>query len=70
MDHLPSLTTGLHLDLRHIKRVARGVPEDQWDPLLEQITRVMKPGGAFEVSNIHLPGQAMKKIKFEIKSPR
>ncbi|KAH7908055.1 hypothetical protein BJ138DRAFT_984603, partial [Hygrophoropsis aurantiaca] len=35
-------------DFVHIKRIARGVPEDKWDDLFEEITRVMKPGGAFE----------------------
>ena len=52
--------------VRHIKRIALGVPEDkvnnlllilwnteltalQWDSLLDEIYRVMKPGGAFEV---------------------
>lgn len=36
-------------DYVHIKRIARGVPENKWDSLLEEIARVMKPGGAFEV---------------------
>ncbi|KAG2155989.1 S-adenosyl-L-methionine-dependent methyltransferase, partial [Suillus bovinus] len=44
-------------DFVHVKRIARGVPEDKvrlpvssnWDDLFEEITRVMKPGAAFEV---------------------
>ncbi|KAI0031080.1 hypothetical protein K488DRAFT_52878, partial [Vararia minispora EC-137] len=36
-------------DFVHVKRIARGVPEDKWDFLLEEIARVMKPGGALEV---------------------
>ncbi|KIY46746.1 hypothetical protein FISHEDRAFT_46685, partial [Fistulina hepatica ATCC 64428] len=36
-------------DFVHIKRIAMGVPEDKWDFLFEEITRVMKPGAAFEV---------------------
>ncbi|KAH7928422.1 hypothetical protein BV22DRAFT_979830, partial [Leucogyrophana mollusca] len=35
-------------DFVHVKRIARGVPEDKWDDLFEEITRVMKPGGVFE----------------------
>lgn len=56
--------------VRHIKRIALGVPEDkvghlrfsssfssfviayyraQWDALFDEISRVMKPGAAFEV---------------------
>ncbi|KAG2102195.1 uncharacterized protein F5147DRAFT_540241, partial [Suillus discolor] len=35
-------------DFVHVKRIARGVPEDKWDDLFEEITRVMKPGAAFE----------------------
>ncbi|EGN98295.1 hypothetical protein SERLA73DRAFT_183223, partial [Serpula lacrymans var. lacrymans S7.3] len=35
-------------DFVHIKRIARGVPEDKWDDLFEEISRVMKPGGALE----------------------
>ncbi|KAG0693214.1 hypothetical protein DFH29DRAFT_769403, partial [Suillus ampliporus] len=35
-------------DFVHVKRIARGVPEDKWDDFSEEITRVMKPGAAFE----------------------
>ncbi|KAF7422414.1 hypothetical protein PC9H_010570 [Pleurotus ostreatus] len=46
-------------DYVHIKRIARGVPEDKWDPLLEEITRVMKPGAAFEMmeEDLFFPGK-------------
>ncbi|PIL22811.1 hypothetical protein GSI_15506 [Ganoderma sinense ZZ0214-1] len=45
-------------DYVRVTRVARGVPEDKWDSLLEEITRVMKPGGAFEMweEDLHFPG--------------
>ncbi|KAJ3759903.1 hypothetical protein EV360DRAFT_40921, partial [Lentinula raphanica] len=36
-------------DFVHIKRISLGVPEDKWDPLFEEISRVMKPGAAFEM---------------------
>ncbi|KAL4080916.1 hypothetical protein J3A83DRAFT_4068015, partial [Scleroderma citrinum] len=35
-------------DFVHIKRISRGVPEDMWDGLFEEITRIMKPGAALE----------------------
>ncbi|KAL0580636.1 hypothetical protein V5O48_001366 [Marasmius crinis-equi] len=46
-------------DFVHIKRIARGVPEDKWDFLFEEITRVMKPGGAFEMieEDLFFPGR-------------
>ncbi|KAI0084810.1 hypothetical protein BDY19DRAFT_969281 [Irpex rosettiformis] len=31
------------------RRIARGVPEDKWDGLLEEITRLLRPGGSFEL---------------------
>ncbi|KAI8978791.1 hypothetical protein BD414DRAFT_538707 [Trametes punicea] len=45
-------------DYVRLVRVARGVPEDKWDGLLEEITRVMKPGGAFEMweEDLRFPG--------------
>ncbi|KAI0771188.1 hypothetical protein BD413DRAFT_476314 [Trametes elegans] len=45
-------------DYVRLVRVARGVPEDKWDGLLEEITRVMKPGAAFEMweENLRFPG--------------
>ncbi|KAK1232824.1 hypothetical protein PQX77_004050 [Marasmius sp. AFHP31] len=45
-------------DFVRIKRIARGVPEDKWDILFEEITRVMKPGGAFEMieEDLFFPG--------------
>ncbi|KIL63270.1 hypothetical protein M378DRAFT_80013 [Amanita muscaria Koide BX008] len=46
-------------DYVHVKRIALGVPEDKWDSLLEEITRVMKPGGAFELieEDLFFPGK-------------
>ncbi|KDQ62491.1 hypothetical protein JAAARDRAFT_170906 [Jaapia argillacea MUCL 33604] len=45
-------------DYVHIKRIARGVPEDKWDSLFDEISRVMKPGGAFEMieEDLYFPG--------------
>ncbi|EEB86871.1 hypothetical protein MPER_16021, partial [Moniliophthora perniciosa FA553] len=36
-----------------------GVPEDKWDFLFEEIIRVMKPGGAFEMveEDLFFPGR-------------
>ncbi|GJE88315.1 methyltransf-25 domain-containing protein [Phanerochaete sordida] len=34
-------------DFVHAKRIARGVPEDKWDSLLEEVQRVLRPGGVF-----------------------
>ncbi|KAF8631703.1 hypothetical protein AX15_002251 [Amanita polypyramis BW_CC] len=46
-------------DYVHVKRIALGVPEDKWDPLLEEITRIMKPGAAFELieEDLFFPGK-------------
>ncbi|ESK90438.1 hypothetical protein Moror_13607 [Moniliophthora roreri MCA 2997] len=46
-------------DFVHIKRIALGVPEDKWDFLFEEIVRVMKPGGAFEMieEDLFFPGR-------------
>ncbi|PVG02836.1 hypothetical protein CPB86DRAFT_870203 [Serendipita vermifera] len=38
-----------HFDFVHIRRIARGVPEDKWPFLLEEVSRVLKPDGAIEV---------------------
>ncbi|KAH9480652.1 hypothetical protein JR316_0007252 [Psilocybe cubensis] len=45
-------------DFVHIKRIALGVPEDRWDKFFEEIQRVMKPGGAFEMveEDLFFPG--------------
>ncbi|KAJ7761578.1 hypothetical protein DFH07DRAFT_957173 [Mycena maculata] len=45
-------------DFVHIKRIALGVPEDKWDGLFEEIARVLKPGGAFELieEDLFFPG--------------
>ncbi|KAH8825226.1 hypothetical protein DL96DRAFT_1712246 [Flagelloscypha sp. PMI_526] len=47
-------------DFVHIKRIAMGVPEDKWDALMEEITRVMKPGAAFEMieEDLFFPGKS------------
>ncbi|KAJ7069768.1 hypothetical protein C8F01DRAFT_1113905 [Mycena amicta] len=46
-------------DFVHIKRIALGVPEDKWDGLFEEIARVLKPGGAFELieEDLFFPGK-------------
>ncbi|KAJ7147045.1 hypothetical protein C8R43DRAFT_1129834 [Mycena crocata] len=48
-------------DFVHIKRIALGVPEDKWDPLFEEIARVLKPGGAFELieEDLFFPGKTL-----------
>ncbi|KIM28696.1 hypothetical protein M408DRAFT_329163 [Serendipita vermifera MAFF 305830] len=38
-----------HFDFIHIRRIARGVPENKWPYLLEEVSRVLKPDGALEV---------------------
>ncbi|KAI0826772.1 hypothetical protein BC628DRAFT_1319286 [Trametes gibbosa] len=51
-------------DYVRLVRVARGVPEDKWDGLLEEITRVMKPGGAFEMweEDLCFPGSSREPV--------
>ncbi|KAF7314432.1 Methyltransf-25 domain-containing protein [Mycena kentingensis (nom. inval.)] len=46
-------------DFVHIKRIALGVPEDKWDGLFEEIARVLRPGGAFELieEDLFFPGK-------------
>ncbi|KAG6330823.1 hypothetical protein ID866_8266 [Astraeus odoratus] len=46
-------------DFIHIKRIARGVPEDMWDTLFEELARVMKPGAALEIieEDLTFPGR-------------
>lgn len=46
-------------DFVHIKRLAHGIPEDKWDFLLEEISRVMKPGAAIEMveEDLFFPGR-------------
>ncbi|KAJ7459936.1 hypothetical protein FB451DRAFT_1405816 [Mycena latifolia] len=46
-------------DFVHIKRIALGVPEDKWDALFEEISRVLKSGGAFELieEDLFFPGK-------------
>ncbi|TFK27645.1 hypothetical protein FA15DRAFT_145734 [Coprinopsis marcescibilis] len=48
-------------DFVHIKRIALGVPEDKWDALFDEISRVMKPGGALEMveEDLFFPGKLM-----------
>ncbi|KAH9841838.1 uncharacterized protein C8Q71DRAFT_350714 [Rhodofomes roseus] len=42
----------------HVRRIARGIPEDKWDHVLEEISRILKPGGAFQISeeDLTFPG--------------
>lgn len=42
----------------HVRRVAGGVPEDRWDALLAEVTRILKVGGAFEMieDDLFFPG--------------
>ncbi|KAJ6559101.1 hypothetical protein DFH09DRAFT_519405 [Mycena vulgaris] len=46
-------------DFVHIKRIALGVPEDAWDSLFEEVSRVLKSGGAFELieEDLFFPGK-------------
>lgn len=46
-------------DFVHIKRISLGVPEDKWDALFDEISRVMKPGGALEIveEDLFFPGK-------------
>jgi hypothetical protein len=41
----------------HIRFVALGVPEAKWSDLLEECTRVLRPGGHLEIveTSLHLP---------------
>ncbi|KAG2009833.1 hypothetical protein CC2G_012717 [Coprinopsis cinerea AmutBmut pab1-1] len=49
-------------DFVHIKRIALGVPEDKWDALFDEISRVMKPGGALEMveEDLFFPGKPVE----------
>jgi len=38
-----------HFDLVEIRRIARGVPEDKWAAVFEEVSRVLKPDGAIEL---------------------
>ncbi|TCD66604.1 hypothetical protein EIP91_001113 [Steccherinum ochraceum] len=46
----------------HVKRIARGVPEDKWDVLFEELARILKPGGALEIieEDLYFPGSLRK----------
>ncbi|KAJ7819382.1 hypothetical protein B0H14DRAFT_3737686 [Mycena olivaceomarginata] len=48
-------------DFVHIKRIALGVPEDKWDALFEEVGRVLKSGGAFELieEDLFFPGKTL-----------
>ena len=54
-------------DFVHMRRVARGVPEDRWDGLFEEITRVLKMGGAFEMveEDLFFPGSETAALEEE-----
>ncbi|PCH39988.1 hypothetical protein WOLCODRAFT_162007 [Wolfiporia cocos MD-104 SS10] len=45
-------------DFVFIRRIARGVPEDKWDGLFEELVRVLKPGSVFQMSeeDLFFPG--------------
>ncbi|KAL0577129.1 hypothetical protein V5O48_004843 [Marasmius crinis-equi] len=38
-----------HFDLVRIARIGLGVPEDEWQKVLEEVLRVMKPGAVLEI---------------------
>jgi SAM-dependent methyltransferase len=44
-------------DMVHIRFVALGVPEAKWSDLLDECTRVLRPGGLLEIveTSLHLP---------------
>lgn len=44
-------------DMVHIRFVALGVPEARWSDLLDECTRVLRPGGHLEIveTSLHLP---------------
>ncbi|TDL17246.1 hypothetical protein BD410DRAFT_580873 [Rickenella mellea] len=58
-------------DFVHIMRIARAVPEDKWDSLIEEIMRVMKPGAAIEVieEDLYFPGSPADPMLFAPSSP-
>ncbi|CCM01546.1 uncharacterized protein FIBRA_03604 [Fibroporia radiculosa] len=45
-------------DFVNSRRIGRGIPEDRWDPMLEEISRILKPGGAFQCAeeDLYFPG--------------
>lgn len=45
-------------DFVYARRIARGVPEDKWDYILEEILRVLKPGGSVQITeeDLYFPG--------------
>ncbi|KIY71996.1 hypothetical protein CYLTODRAFT_79909 [Cylindrobasidium torrendii FP15055 ss-10] len=55
-------------DFVHIKRIALGVPEDKWDHLFEEIIRVLKPGGSFEMieEDLFFPGRPLEEGEDDI----
>ncbi|KAF9013209.1 hypothetical protein BDQ17DRAFT_584508 [Cyathus striatus] len=56
LDNLPFPND--EFDFVHIKRIALGVPENNWTTLFAEIERVMKPGGAIEIieEDLFFPG--------------
>lgn len=52
-------------DFVHVKRIARGVPENRWESLFDEITRVLKDGGAFEMveEDLFFPGSVLCESK-------
>ncbi|KAG8962747.1 hypothetical protein FRC03_003842 [Tulasnella sp. 419] len=47
-----------YFDYIHIRKVARGIPETKWDEFFAEISRILKPGGAFEMfeTDLSFPG--------------
>jgi len=45
-------------DFVHMRQIARGVPEDRWHPFFEEVTRILKDGGSFEMieEDLFFPG--------------
>ncbi|KAG8894380.1 hypothetical protein FRB99_001317, partial [Tulasnella sp. 403] len=47
-----------YFDFVHVRRIARGVPEDKWDHIFSEVNRVLRSGGQVEVidTNLNFPG--------------
>lgn len=58
---------GGEFDFVHVRRIARGVPENRWEALLDEIARVLKTGGAFEMveEDLFFPGSVFCESKCE-----
>ncbi|KAG6813943.1 hypothetical protein H0H92_005197 [Tricholoma furcatifolium] len=49
-----------HFDFVRVVNIGLGVPEDEWQFVFEEITRVMKPGGVIEPSTENEPEESDK----------